>query len=121
MVQRLREGWLEEELARIGRVRHPPVPVVAWLALDGENHEGLLYGWAANPNGADDGWRGFGRAVRGDARRVGGGAWCAPCGSMRAGSRLSFWGGSLPSTSRSESPISTEPPAGQPERGYIRA
>lgn len=68
MVQRLREGWLEEELAKVEEVRDPPVPVVAWLALDGENHEGLLYGWAANPNGADDGWRGLVRAVREYAR-----------------------------------------------------
>jgi hypothetical protein len=68
MVQRLREGWLEEELAKVEQVRDPPVPVMAWLAVDGENHEGLLYGWATNPNGADDGWRGLVRGVREYAR-----------------------------------------------------
>ncbi len=40
------------------------MPVVAWLAVDGQNHECLLYGWAENPNGADDGWRGLVYAVR---------------------------------------------------------
>lgn len=31
---------------------------------DGAEHEGLLHGWAANPNCADDGWRGLLRLTR---------------------------------------------------------
>jgi len=63
-VQRLREGRLEEELGKVEDLRDPPVPVVAWLTLDGCDREGLLYGWAENPRGADDGWRGLVSAVR---------------------------------------------------------
>jgi hypothetical protein len=64
MVQRLREGWLEYELTKVEQSREPPVPVWAWLSLDGREWAGELYGWAANPNGGDDGWRGLVLAPR---------------------------------------------------------
>ena len=51
------------ELRKVDHLRDPPVPVVAWLGLDSRHRTGLLYGWAGNPNGADDGWRGLVRAV----------------------------------------------------------
>ena len=35
-----------------------------WLSLDGAAHDGLLCGWAANPNGGNDGWRGLVYLVR---------------------------------------------------------
>jgi hypothetical protein len=59
MVQRLPEGRLEYERAKVNQPREPPLPVWAWLPLDGREWVGELYGWAANPNGADDGWRGL--------------------------------------------------------------
>ena len=64
MVEHLREGRLEQELAKVEDRRDPPVPVIAWLLLDGAEHDGLLLGWSANPNGSDDGWRGLVRLVR---------------------------------------------------------
>jgi hypothetical protein len=64
MVERLREGRLEYELAKLDRPREAPVPVTAWLLLDSAEHEGLLYGWAGDPNGAHEGWRGLVRGVR---------------------------------------------------------
>ncbi len=64
MVQRLPEGRLEYELTKVGQPRNPPVPVWAWLSLDSQEWAGELFGWAANPNGADDGWRGLVLAPR---------------------------------------------------------
>ncbi len=56
---------LEYELGKVPTsCGNRPCPVVAWLALDNQHHTGLLYGWAENPNGADDGWRGLVSAVR---------------------------------------------------------
>jgi hypothetical protein len=40
------------------------VPVTALWILDCPQLPGLLYGWSANPNGANDGWRGLVRGVR---------------------------------------------------------
>jgi hypothetical protein len=62
-VQRARER-LDEELAKVEDLRDPPVPVTAWLVLDGCDRDGLLYGWSADPRGADDGLRGLVVAVR---------------------------------------------------------
>ena len=59
MVQRLREGALRYELSKVEQPRDPAVPVWAWLPLDDREWASGLYGWAANPNGADDGWRGL--------------------------------------------------------------
>ena len=58
-VQRLPAGRLDEELTRVEDRRDPPVPITAWLLLDGAEWPGLLYGWAPNPRGADDGLRGL--------------------------------------------------------------
>ena len=52
----------------------------AWLSLDGREWAGELYGWAANPNGADDGWRGLVVAPREFAR----GFWAEFLGWVRA-------------------------------------
>jgi hypothetical protein len=57
--QRLPEGRLEEELAKLDDRRDPPLPVTAWLHLDARAWDGLLYGWADNPNGSNDGLRGL--------------------------------------------------------------
>jgi hypothetical protein len=59
IVEHLREGQLEYELDKCDELRDPPVPVTAWLHIDSAAHDGLLYGWSANPNGANDGWRGL--------------------------------------------------------------
>jgi hypothetical protein len=80
-VQRVQEGWLEYELTKVEQCREPPVPVWAWLSLDSREWAGELYGWAANPNGADDGWRGL---VRAEHTRLRVGAVDGP----RAGARL---------------------------------
>ena len=64
LTERLSQERLEYELGKVDDLREPPVPVVAWLAVDSSNHEGLFYGWAETPNGADDGWRGLVSAVR---------------------------------------------------------
>jgi hypothetical protein len=64
ITQRLQEGWLEYELTKVEQLREPPVRVWAWPRLDGREWAGELYGWAANPNGADDGWRGLVLAPR---------------------------------------------------------
>jgi hypothetical protein len=64
VVQHLREGQLDFELTKVEQRREPPVPVWAWLSLDGREWAGDLYGWAANPNGADDGLRGLVLAPR---------------------------------------------------------
>lgn len=63
-VQRLPAGRLDEELAKADEVRDPPVLVWAWLTLDSREVRGELYGWADNPNGADDGLRGLVLAPR---------------------------------------------------------
>jgi hypothetical protein len=63
-VQSLRPDLLEEQLDKLDEVREPPVPVTAWLLLDERNWDGELLGWAANPNGADDGWCGLVRLTR---------------------------------------------------------
>jgi hypothetical protein len=62
--QRLNQERLERELDKLDDPRVPPVPVTVWLLLDGAEWDGLLHGWAANPNGADDGLRGLVVAVR---------------------------------------------------------
>jgi hypothetical protein len=59
MVQRVRVGAWEHERGKIDDRRDPPVPVTVWLPLDSRDWEGELWGWAANPNGGDDGWRGL--------------------------------------------------------------
>jgi hypothetical protein len=59
----LREGQLDYELDKCDELRDPPVPVTAMLLLDSAAHDGLLYGWAAEPNGGD-GWRGLVASVR---------------------------------------------------------
>lgn len=64
VTEHLREGQLEYELGKVEQRRDPPVPVVVRLLLDGAEHDGVLHGWAANPNGADDGWRGLVYLVR---------------------------------------------------------
>jgi hypothetical protein len=64
IVQRLRPGALDHELAKVEAPRDPPVPVTVWLSLDGCAWNGELFGWAANPNGANDGWRGLVLAPR---------------------------------------------------------
>ncbi|MCU1614721.1 MAG: hypothetical protein JWO98_2261 [Frankiales bacterium] len=64
LVERLREGQLNFELEKVDEPREPPVPVTARLLLDSAEHDGLLYGWAVDPNGADDGWRGLVGGVR---------------------------------------------------------
>ncbi|MCW2904675.1 MAG: hypothetical protein JWO67_6940 [Streptosporangiaceae bacterium] len=64
IVEHLRDGQLDYELGKCDELRNPPVPVWAWLSLDGREWAGDLYGWAANPNGADDGWRGLVGGVR---------------------------------------------------------
>jgi hypothetical protein len=69
VVQRLREGQLDFELAKVEQSRTPPVPVWAWLSLDSREWAGELFGWAANPNGADDGRRGLVVARREFAHR----------------------------------------------------
>lgn len=58
-VQQLPEGRLDAELAKVQQRRDPPIPVVAWLHLDGREWDGVLHGWSQNPNGGDDGWRGL--------------------------------------------------------------
>lgn len=58
-VQRLPAGRLVEELAKVEDRRDPPVPVWAWLLLDGAEWPGLLHGWSSNPRGSGDGWRGL--------------------------------------------------------------
>ena len=63
-MEHLRNGQLDYELDKCDELREPPVPVTAWLLLDSGAHDGLLYGWAADPNGADDGWRGLVGGVR---------------------------------------------------------
>lgn len=63
-MEHLRDGQLEDELDKCDELRDPPVPVTAWLHVDSTAHDGLLYGWAANPNGANDGWRGLIGGVR---------------------------------------------------------
>lgn len=64
IVEHLREGQFEYELGKCDELREPPVPVTAWLHVDSTAHDGLLYGWSANPNGSSDGWRGLVFGVR---------------------------------------------------------
>ena len=64
IVEHLREGHVEYELSKADELRDPPVPVTAAHLFDGPEVAGLLYAWSANPNGADDGWRGLVRGVR---------------------------------------------------------
>jgi hypothetical protein len=49
IVEHLRDGQLDYELDKCDELREPPLPVTAWLLLDSTAHDGLLYGWAANP------------------------------------------------------------------------
>jgi hypothetical protein len=58
-VQQLPEGRLEYERTKVEQPRTPPVPVWAWLSLVSREWAGELFGWAANSNGADEGWRGL--------------------------------------------------------------
>jgi hypothetical protein len=55
---------MAEELAKVEQLRDPPVPVRFWLSVDSKDVAGELHGWAANPNGSDDGWRGLVTAAR---------------------------------------------------------
>lgn len=64
ITEHLAPGRLEAELAKVEDRRDPPVSVVVRLPLDGGEHEGLLYGWAANPRGAGGGTRGLVVLVR---------------------------------------------------------
>lgn len=64
ITEHLAPGRLEQELAKVEQRRDPPVPVWAWLLLDSAEHAGELYGWAENPRGSGDGWRGLVRGVR---------------------------------------------------------
>jgi hypothetical protein len=63
-VQRVAQERLLRELGKAEQLRNPPVPVWAWLLLDGAELAGDLLGWAENPNGAGDGLRGLVLAVR---------------------------------------------------------
>lgn len=67
IVEHLRDGQLDYELEKCDELRQPPLPVTAWLLLDSAAHDGLLYGWAANPNSADDAglWEACGSSLRG--------------------------------------------------------
>jgi hypothetical protein len=64
VVEHLREGRLDYELGTCNEQRRPPVPVTAIRLFDRPEIDGLLYGWAANPNGANDGWRGLAYGLR---------------------------------------------------------
>jgi hypothetical protein len=55
---------LQEEMRKVEQRRDPPVPVWFWLSVDSKEVAGELHGWAANPNGSDDGWRGLVTARR---------------------------------------------------------
>jgi hypothetical protein len=59
ITEHLQPGQLERELAKVEDRRDPPVPVAAWLLLDGRAWDALLLGWATNPNGGNDGLRGL--------------------------------------------------------------
>jgi len=50
---------LAEELRKVEQRRERPVPVWFWLSIDSREAAGELHGWASNPNGAEDGWRGL--------------------------------------------------------------
>ena len=63
-MQRMPRERIDEELAKADELRDPPVPVWARVMLGEPDLAGELYGWAANPNGADDGWRGLVLAPR---------------------------------------------------------
>lgn len=63
-VQRIPPERVDEELAKADEVRDPPVPVTAWLLLDGQHWPGRLLGWANDPNGGNDGLRGLVHGVR---------------------------------------------------------
>ena len=63
-VQRLPDGRLEYELAKVTDRRDPPVEVTAWLLLDGQEWDGELFGWSLNPHGGADGLRGLVKLVR---------------------------------------------------------
>lgn len=63
-MQRVRQDRLLRELGKADQLRNPPVPVRAWLLLDGAEVDGHLLSWAENPNGGDDGLRGLVLAVR---------------------------------------------------------
>lgn len=63
-MQRVPAERLQAELAKVTDRRDPPVPVRVWLLLDGTEVDGVLHGWATNPNGGDDGLRGLVVAVR---------------------------------------------------------
>lgn len=62
IVERPREGQLEFELDQCDELREPPVPVT--VRFFDEWHDAELYGWAANPNGSNDGWRSLVGGVR---------------------------------------------------------
>lgn len=62
IVEHLRDGHLDYELDKCDELPEPTVPVNVRF-LD-EWHPAELYGWAANPNGSNDGWRGLVGGVR---------------------------------------------------------
>lgn len=62
IVEHLRVGQLNYELDKCDELREPPVPVAVRFLE--EWHAAELHGWAQNPNGSDDGWRGLVSDVR---------------------------------------------------------
>ena len=80
LTERISPERLEYELGKVDDPRDPPVPVVAWLALDSQDRAALLLGWAENLNGANDGWRGLVRTEREYAPGfLGGVPWLGAC------------------------------------------
>lgn len=62
ITEHLAPGRLEQELAKVEQRRDPPVAV--WALRDGVEVAGELHGWAENPRGSNDGWRGLVQGVR---------------------------------------------------------
>lgn len=56
VTEHLREGELEQELARVEDRRDPPVPVIVRTLLPGELVDVELLGWARAPRGAEGIW-----------------------------------------------------------------
>lgn len=63
-MQRVTPERLADELEKVEQRRDPPVPVWFRRSVDSEEVAGELHGWASNPNGSDDGWRGLVTAPR---------------------------------------------------------
>lgn len=56
ITEHLRDGELEEELAKLDEPRDPPVPVAVRPLHEGETVDVVLHGWARNPRGAEGMW-----------------------------------------------------------------